>query len=79
MPFPQTEKELVLAGYRFEKLSICQGCRRDIEWWRTPAGKLMPLNLGTVVPHWSTCLKADQFRKRKPGSTPVIRKNNGWW
>lgn len=66
MPFPTTETGLREAGYEppaGNKPSHCTACNAEIEWWRTPKGKNIPLDAGTLVPHWSTCPKADQFRR----------------
>ena len=55
--------------------AICQGCGADIVWLKTNKGKNMPVDAssyngeklyehGKHVPHWSTCPKADKFRKK---------------
>jgi len=63
MAFPQTENDLVAAGYRFDNHARCRGCGAEIEWWITPRGKKMPLDPGTMAPHWGTCPKAKDFKK----------------
>ena len=66
MPFPKTIDQLRAAGYRFEEHAPCRGCHTVIEWWRTPAGKLIPMDVtdgGQVQTHFATCPKASQFRK----------------
>ena len=65
MPFPRTDEELARAGYEYEGTSRCNGlnCRKEIAWYRTPAGKRIPLDEGTLEPHWSTCPDAKEFRK----------------
>lgn len=64
MPFPTTEDGLRKAGYEPPNNSTrCQGCGAEIEFWRTPKGKLIPLDSGLLTPHWSTCPKARDFRK----------------
>lgn len=65
MAFPRTEAELEAAGYEFENAGRCRACQAEIAWYRTPAGKRMPLDEGTLEPHWSTCPNADDFRKKK--------------
>jgi hypothetical protein len=62
-PFPRTDTELTSAGYEYESKDKCRGCQADIEWWLTPRGKHMPLDPGTLEPHWSTCPKAKDFKK----------------
>ena len=65
MPFPRTESELVKAGYEPPKApSRCRGCGAEIEFWRTPKGKIIPLDAGTLEVHWSTCPQAEQFRSQ---------------
>jgi hypothetical protein len=66
MPFPETTQELIAAGYKFDNDSHCSGCGASIEWWITPKGKRMPMDVGesgNVESHFSTCPKAKQFRK----------------
>jgi hypothetical protein len=67
MPFPKTEAELEKAGYTFDHVGKCTGetCGQEIEWWHTPKGKYIPLNPGTMEPHWATCKSAESFRGKK--------------
>jgi len=40
----------------------------DIEWWKTPNGKLIPIDYrsdGKIIPHWQTCPDAADFKKDK--------------
>lgn len=67
MPFPETMDELVKAGYSFENEGKCRGCGKAIEWWNTPRGKKMPMNVdsdGNVESHWANCPNAPQFRSK---------------
>ncbi len=50
----KTDTELVAAGYKFVKKGKCRGesCGAELEWWETPRGKLMPIDPGTMQPHW---------------------------
>lgn len=63
MPFPKTDTDLKAAGYEYDGTSRCRGCHAEIEWWRTPKGRAIPLNPGTLEPHWSDCPNAKDFRK----------------
>ena len=63
MAFPRTDNELVAQGYEFQNKTKCRGCGADIEFWRTPRGKMIPLDAGTLEPHFSTCPKVKDFRK----------------
>jgi len=72
-PFPKTDTELVAAGYEFENKTKCRACGADIEFWLTPRGKHMPLDSGTMEPHWSTCTKAWEFRKPKEPTAEPLR------
>ncbi len=65
MPFPKSDNDLVAQGYQFEAKSHCRGCGRQIEWYLTPKGKHIPLDPGTLEPHWATCEKAELFRKER--------------
>jgi len=70
-PFPKTLDELKHAGYRYHSTRRCRRCPAEIEFWWTPDNKLMPLDVdgkGNVVTHWSTCPKAEAFRKPKQGA-----------
>lgn len=66
MSFPTTETGLKEAGYVFDNSGKCKGCDAEIAWYRTPKGKNIPLDEGTLVPHWSTCPNAADFREEKP-------------
>lgn len=66
MPFPRTVAEMTDAGYLYSNDSICRACGAAIEWWVTPRGKKLPVNLGTAKPHWATCPQAELFRKGDP-------------
>ena len=48
---------------RDKTLGHCRGCGVEIGWWKTPTGKKIPLNTGSLEPHWATCPKAKDFRK----------------
>jgi len=63
MPFPRTRDELETAGYHFDAPGQCRGptCHADLEWWWTPTGRRIPLNVDGS-PHWQTCYDAAQFR-----------------
>ena len=60
-------------------MAECKGCGEEIEWIATTEGKRMPVNPGKVVvvtqdgkvvtgqvPHWATCPRAADFRKKGP-------------
>jgi hypothetical protein len=41
-------------------------CRKQIEMWRTPAGKMMPMSptdAEHLQPHFADCVDAAKFRK----------------
>lgn len=68
MGFPRTFEELRAKGYDFDNYSTCKGCGDDIEWWKTPNGKSIPMNpmpsgSSPAVPHWASCTEQDSFRK----------------
>jgi hypothetical protein len=59
------------------RITRCSSCRARIIWFKTAAGKNMPVDADSVNPedqelelprhivHWSTCPNANQHRKRK--------------
>jgi hypothetical protein len=66
--FPKTLEELQRDNYRFLESGTCRGCGRVVGWWRTPAGKRMPIDPpgpdGTLETHFATCPKSAQFSKK---------------
>lgn len=73
MAFPQTLNELEANNYRFNGHGRCKGCGAAIEWWYTPEGGRMPLDImleatTPVTSHFATCPNAAEFRKRKAGA-----------
>lgn len=59
----KTDADLKAAGYTFENKARCRSCGAEIEFWLTPKQKHIPLDAGTMQPHFSTCPDADKFRK----------------
>ena len=59
----KTDGELRAAGYVYETTRRCYGktCGATIEIWRTPGGKTMPIDPGTMEPHWANCPDRDDF------------------
>jgi hypothetical protein len=67
MAFPKNLSEMKPAGYKFESHARCKGCGEQIEWWSTPRGKKIPMNVmetgsHAAVAHWTTCSEAPLFR-----------------
>lgn len=65
MPFPKTAKEMEAQGYEFTGSGRCRDCKAELDWYRTPQGKNIPMNAGTIEPHWGSCPNAERFRKVK--------------
>ena len=70
--FPKTNGEMLLRGYEPGSGSYakCRGCGADIEWWKTPTGRALPMNpMPTpetpAVAHWATCTDPNRFRRTK--------------
>ncbi len=79
MSFPTTETELKAQGYEFDNTGKCRGCSAEINWYRTPRGKTIPLD-PDLKPHWSTCPNADDFREQKhnPRTGSFSSKTDGY-
>ncbi len=76
--FPKTETELKEQGYEFNGTGKCRACQAAIAWYRTPKGKSIPLDEGTLEPHWSTCSDPELFRDPKPKTGPFSTKTDGY-
>lgn len=67
MAIPDKRADLESFGYSKLNDSQCK-CGAAIEWWATPRGKKMPFFVqkdGTLIPHWSNCPNAADFRRSK--------------
>jgi len=65
---PMSRQKLQLAGYRCQYERHCRLCEAMIEFWQTPAKKLIPLDRrpdDTFMPHHATCPRAAEFRKKR--------------
>lgn len=78
MPFPHTDTGLAEQGYEFEGKGKCKACQADIEWWRTPKQKHIPLNAGTLEPHWHTCPQVDQRTRAANARARSIQRGKDW-
>jgi hypothetical protein len=72
MKFPATREEVKKAGYVFVFARPCRRCDRNLEFYRTPEGRTVPLE-STVSgkewkmdSHFKTCPYANEFSKKKP-------------
>lgn len=68
MPFPATRYEMEERGYQFKHAAPCKGCAKSIHWYRTPTGRMMPMDPmdgpdSPAVSHFSTCPEASRFKK----------------
>jgi hypothetical protein len=52
-----TATELCAKGYRFRGHGVCASCvcKAKIDWYATPAGKLIPLDPDSLKPHVIRC------------------------
>jgi hypothetical protein len=53
----RTENELIQDGFEYLNSSHCDKCGDEIAWFSTPKNKKIPLNEGSLEPHWETCGK----------------------
>lgn len=67
MSFPATETGLREQGYKFSGSGNCKSCKAELAWYETPNGKAIPLDEGTLLPHWTTCPDADKYRSDGSG------------
>jgi hypothetical protein len=81
--WPATRNELYAAGYVREMNKPARPCKRcgtRIEFWRTPANQLMPIEVSKendreLLCHFATCPHADEFRQpleRKPKQRELL-------
>jgi len=69
MNWPMTEPDLVVNRYVFHFAVRCKGrtCSALLKWYRTPAGKWMPVSQvagkpDLWEPHWASCPDAKDFK-----------------
>lgn len=53
-------------GFIFTGTSICYGCKREIQWTRSPRGKAVPLTAENLEIHTKTCHQAFQSDPSMP-------------
>ena len=68
MSFPRDRDGMIAAGYTFSNHGVCKACKQEIEWWKTPRQKPIPMDLmqkpdSQAVSHFATCNDAPLFRK----------------
>jgi len=72
MGFPTKAEEMEPAGYKLNGFGTCRGCGEKMEWYISPRGKKIPMNVmpnpsSPAVAHWTTCKESPLFRdKAKP-------------
>lgn len=72
LTFPATHDQLKAAGWNLSFTRRCKLCNAMINFWRTPAGKTCPMDIGPepVRSHFETCPQAEKFRKPKAAPAP---------
>jgi hypothetical protein len=58
-------KAVLDKGYTFHKEGACRGCAARILWFITPKQKHIPLDPVTYEPHWATCPRAADFKRKQ--------------
>lgn len=82
--YPQTRAELINRGYvpsdgrNGSNLGTCRTCQAQMEWWVTPKGKNIPMDVmqyddSPAVAHWQTCPSASQHRAPQAQQQPATR------
>lgn len=56
--FPTTVAGLLAGGYSFSNKAACHDCGQEIDWWLTPKGGQLPMNVDSAVVHMETCTRA---------------------
>ncbi len=69
LTIPPTWTELEEAGYVWQSRTTCKACGREMEWWVSPAGRWLALELapemgGARTLHTLLCPKAGQFQRQ---------------
>jgi hypothetical protein len=57
-PLPQNKAELIAAGYAFVNVRACSICGEDLEWWKSAAGKQLPILADGGELHLGSCAAA---------------------
>lgn len=66
MGFPDSHEALVAAGYRYGGEATCRLCHATIRWYKTPAGKTIPIDADCKQAHFASCGPyLEQQRKKK--------------
>lgn len=76
--WPHSREWLESHDYRFESRTRCRGarCRKEIEFYRTPSGRLIPLERvfqgdgNLFTPHHAICPDVNQFRGKPAEERP---------
>lgn len=79
--WPHTRAWLTEHDYSFEFRTSCRGnrCRKTIEFWRSPGGRLLPLEQvfandpNLLTPHWTLCPNEKEFRQPAKPASPTGR------
>jgi hypothetical protein len=67
--FPETRAKLIAAHFvLLNNDAKCKGCGMDIEWWKTPTDKKipmnpMPLDFSAAIAHWVNCTARENFKQ----------------
>jgi hypothetical protein len=61
-------------GFVFTGTSVCYGCKREIQWTRSPKSKPVPLTAETLEIHTKLCHQAFQKDPDKPKGHCYMRR-----
>lgn len=67
--------DLVREGYIWKGYGTCRepSCRKVILFYRTPNGKIMPIDQKTFEPHFATCAAVLRKRREKAADEEFLR------
>lgn len=82
MPIPENSDAMKAAGYLFMDHGCCDACYREIEWWRTPQGRQIPMDpmprpSAPARGHWSTCDQMVQTKKKEKNGVRGVSAASG--
>ena len=64
-PRTYREAELLANGFHYVSHGRCRNCGVEFVWYQTPKGKMIPLDMANLLPHWESCTYGGDFNAKK--------------